>query len=171
MSELKRDVVFGRIPSERYQELIDFGWETGESAARSLAARLKTTLPSEMAQKLNLSILSEDWEEGRSSVKVYSEYEDRFGRITLHPNIIREGLERLNKKGFCFVENYEAARELFLAHEIFHFMECRELGLTSRKKEIVTLKIGRLKICSGVRALGEIAAHAFTRVLIGVNVG
>lgn len=171
MFELKRDAIFSRIPPERYEELISFGWHTGEAAAQEFIKKTGTSIPSEMASRLNLQVKSENWDSGQSNVRVYSEYEDKIGRITLHPNVISAGMKAAESHGFDQVKTYAAARELFLAHEIFHYLECRELGLTFQKKKIVTFRLGPVKITSGMRALSEIAAHAFTKTLYELNHG
>lgn len=171
MSELKRDAVFSRIPPDLYGELIDFGWHIGESTAKVYVQKLGTTVPSQMAKKFNLSVKSEDWEPGRSNVKIYSEYDDKLLQILLHPNIIKVGIEKAKASGVDQVQNYAVARELFLAHEIFHHLECREIGLTSKKRQIVTFQIGPFSLKSGLRSLCEIAAHAFTRTLYDMNEG
>ena len=49
-------------------------------------------------------------------------------------------------------------------NEYYHFLECNEIGLTSRDYSVPMLRLGRLKIGStGIRALSEIGAHAFAR--------
>lgn len=171
MSELKRDAVFSRIPPERYDEMISFSWQTGESAARDYTKKTGSSIPSEMAKRMKLKIKSENWEQGHGNVRVYSEYEDKFNLITLHPNVISAGIQKARSHGLNQVKSYAAARELFIAHEIFHHLECRKLGLTSRKMEITTFQFGPVKIKSGIRALCEIAAHAFTRTLYDMNNG
>ena len=50
MAELKRDVVFRKIPPEQYDELISFAWGKGEKAARDYTEKLGTSIPSEMAK-------------------------------------------------------------------------------------------------------------------------
>lgn len=171
MSELKRDVVFNKIPPERYDELISLAWQIGEGAAREYTRKTGTSIPSEMTKRLKIKTRSENWVQGRGNVRVYSEYEDKFSLITLHPNVISAGIKKAKTHGFNQIQSYAAARELFLAHEIFHYLECRELGLTSQKAEISTFQLGPVKMKSGIRALCEIAAHAFTRTLYDVNSG
>lgn len=171
MFELKRDVVFNKIPSEMYDELINFGWQTGEDAAYEYSQKTGTSVPSKMTDKLNINVKNEDWQKGKSNVKVYSEYEDKPNLITLHPNVISEAIEKAKSNGFNQIQNYDAAKEIFLGHEIFHYLECKKIGLTSKKRIVTTLKLGPIKITSGIRALCEIAAHSFTKTLYYMNNG
>jgi hypothetical protein len=167
--ELKRDIIYGKIPPKLYNEIIDTAWQSGVDAATMCAQELDTSMPSEILKLLKLKLKIEDWVEGNSKVKVFSEYEDNDLTITLHPNIIDYGVKRANESGFEQVKDYDEAKELFIAHEIYHHLECRRLGLTSKKIKIHTFKLGPIKIESGIRAMCEIAAHAFSITLYNMN--
>lgn len=169
MAELKRDVVFRKIPPEQYDELISFAWGKGEKAARDYTEKLGTSIPSEMAKKLGIHVAWKNWTPGKSNVRVYSEYEDNSETITLYENIIRSGIKKAVEHGYDRIKTFSAAKELFIAHEIYHQLECRHLGLASKERKVVTLKIGPLQRTSGLRSLCEIGAHAFSKTLMEDN--
>lgn len=166
--ELKSDVLFHKIPENKYFEFIDFAWGIGIETAKKYINRLSTNVPSEMIEKLGISIL--ETEKGFSSpeYKIYSEYYSNLKKITLYKKNIINEFEQLSNKNITDIKDYSRMRELFIAHEIFHHIECHDIGLTLKKKKVVTFKIGPFKLTSGVRALSEIGAHAFTKEIINL---
>ena len=55
------------------------------------------------------------------------------------------------------------AQNLILMHEFFHVLETTRLGLTSKEYTVPLFTIGPFKLGkTGIHALSEIAAHAFT---------
>lgn len=169
MMELKRDSVFRKIASDRYDELIAFAWERGEISAIKYIEKLSTTIPSEMIAKLNITIMCKNWEKGKSKIQFYSEYADKPTTITLYENSIGEAIESAMSHGYNQITSLMAAKEVFLSHELYHYIECRDIGLASKEHKVVMLKAGPFQLTSGIRALCEIGAHAFSKFLLKKN--
>jgi hypothetical protein len=169
MWELQHDILYDKIPPNRYYQLIDFAWNVGRETAREYGEKYQTSVPSQLAAELKLSVL--EIEEGLvlPEYQIYSEYFSNLKRIVLHKNTIAEEVKRSKGKGRVHCENYEQIRELFIAHEVYHHIECHHQGVTSQKQKIVSFKIGPLQLTSGVRALCEIGAHSFTKALLQIE--
>ena len=61
------------------------------------------------------------------------------------------------------------AQNLILMHEFFHVLETTRLGLTSKEYTVPLITIGPCKLGkTGIHALSEIAAHAFTNTYYGL---
>jgi len=169
MMELKRDSVFKKIAPDRYDELIAFAWERGETNAIKYMDKLSTSIPSEMINKLHINVILKKWEKGASNIQFYSEYADKPTTITLYENSIAEALGNAISHGNNQVTSVVAAKEIFLAHELYHHIECRDIGLASKERKVFMLKWGPFKLTSGIRALCEIGAHAFSKFLLEKN--
>lgn len=169
MMELKRDSVFRKIAPDRYDELIAFAWRRGETAAIKYMEKLATSIPSVMAAKLNIKVIGSKWEKGGGNILFYSEYADKTATITLYENSIAGAMESAVSRGYTQVTSLAAAKEIFLAHELYHYIECRDIDLGSRERKVVMLKLGPFKLTSGIRALCEIGAHAFAKFLLEKN--
>ena len=167
MWELRSDTLFDKIPKEQYKELIDFAWQIGIETAKSYTEVLKTSIPSEMVKKLGLKVVEVDKKFGIPEYRIYSEYYSNLKKIVLYSTVIDEAFQKIDEKYKESILDYSMMKELFLAHEIYHHLECHNIGLTSKKKKITTFQLGPIKITSGIRALCEIGAHSFTKTLIG----
>ena len=61
------------------------------------------------------------------------------------------------------------AQNLILMHEFFHVLETTRLGLTSKEYTVPLFTIGHFQLGkTGIHALSEIAAHAFTNTYYGL---
>lgn len=168
LRELKNDLIYSKIPSDLYKELIDFAWETGCKKAKDCIIESNTTVPTDIVKKLNITVIDMDNSFAAVEYRILSEYYSNSRKIVLYKNAIMNEILKWEDKVFFECKDYSIIREIFIAHEIFHHLECYEIGLTSKKKKIRTLKIGPLEITSGIRALSEIGAHGFTKTLLNL---
>lgn len=166
MYELKNDIVFDKIPKDKYEEYIDFAYERGRKTGEEFVKKLGTNIPSEMAEKLGLLIEEKNMGMRAEEYRVFSEYYSKMNKIFLYKDSIQKEFNKLKEKGLTDLEDYKKIREIFIAHEIYHHLECHEIGLTSREKKVVVFKMGPIKITSGVRSLCEVGAHSFTKYMI-----
>ena len=165
--ELKHDILFEKIPRNDYDELIEFAWKTGFETAQKYSEKWLTASPLVLADRLNLTVLElKDGGYISEHYRVFSEYFSNMYRVVLYQNTIKAEIPKLISIGHADFADYEILKGLFVAHEIFHHIECHEQGLTSARKKIVTFKCGPVVIKSGIRALCEIGAHSFTRTLM-----
>lgn len=154
--ELTYDPCYARIPEADRPLLVEQAWRRGADAARMIYERFggetdffKITA----ASGLTCKQIDKDYIAGNQ--RYFSDYISGQSLINLYLGSIHLWAEQ---NGLTL----EAAQNLILSHEFFHFLECTELGLTSRIYQVPMIKIGPLKIGrTGLRALSEIGAHAF----------
>lgn len=163
--EMRRDIEYRHIPEESKQIFVDYAWEKGRETAVRIAKKYPGKIPSEIAAALNLKVT-----EARVGNKVYSEYYSNRKQIVLNPDSIQKGFYEENE-GHLKTHDYEVLKQLFIAHELFHHLECYdpEVGITFREKKVCVFKIGPIQLKSGLRCLSEIAAHSFTKQLLNID--
>ncbi len=169
LHELQNDLLFARIPPERYPQLIEGAWQTGRETAWRYIRQYGTCDPEELAVRLGLTLAEQEQGWVAPEYRICSEYYSNPRRIILYRDTIRGELEKLKAKGIGRYEDYAAIRPLFIAHELFHHIECHDIGLTSRRDKLTVFRWGPFRLTSGIKALSEIGAHGFTKTLLNLE--
>lgn len=165
MEELKRDILYKKIPESDIQAICTKAWETGTTAAENV---LKEYAAKSIRDVISLSKLELEWNPKDSvagNVRYFSEYYSGQNKIIVYQKSVQ-----LWAKENKFSE--KEAVDLILSHEYYHFLECTKLGLTSKQYMVPTLQLGKFVIMkSGIKALSEIGAHGFSRRFFELTVG
>ena len=154
--ELSYDYCYGKIPEKDRASIVQAAWDKGAAAARSLfeEAGGETDFFAIAASRgLECKHVDKDYVLGNQ--RYFSDYLSGRKRIRLFTKSIALWAKQnqLSQK---------AAENLILSHEFFHFLECSQIGLTSRDYQVPMLILGSLRLGrTGIRALSEIGAHAF----------
>lgn len=167
--ELQHDLLFSKIPEDHYTQLINLAWKIGRDAAWKYSVQYSTHSPEQLIQKLSLTLTEKEQGFVDPQYRVCSEYYSNPCQIILYTDTIGAELGRLWAQGFNKYQDYAAIRPLFIAHEIFHHIECHDIGLTSKKEKLTVFKWGPFRLTSGIRALSEIGAHGFTKELLNLE--
>jgi len=156
--ELSYDFCYGKIPPEDRGGIIEKAWEKGQKAARTVFEKYNgNTDFFTIAKESGLKCVIEDKDYIVGNRRYFSDYLSGKKTISLYRKSIALWAEQN-----CL--ELDDAINLILGHEYFHFLECTEIGLTSREYQVPMLIIGPIKIGrTGIRALSEIGAHAFAR--------
>lgn len=154
--ELKRDRYFDKIPYQDLSSIID----EATSIGKDWAIRIKEMYPEKsfhhIAKEHGLKLIEEDKELIIGNVIFYSEFYSGKKEILIYKKAVEGWAVALGKP-------YEECKELFIAHEFFHYLECEKIGLLSNKYKVTIFKIADFKWKSGVKALSEIGAHSFVK--------
>jgi hypothetical protein len=169
MFELQNDPLFSKIPSENYRQLINKAWSIGSSTACKYSQQYGTRIPEKLVERLGLVLTEKEQGFVAPQYRICSEYYSNLRQIILYQDTIKGELEKLQAKGFTKYKDYTEIRSLFIAHEIFHHIECHDIGLTSKTDKLIIFKLGPWRITSGIRALSEIGAHGFTKTLLNLE--
>lgn len=154
--ELKRDLLYRKIPEEMRAPIADRAWQTGVDAAQELLKKYPKESIYDVAKSEGLTVDHRKVDKISGNVRYFSEYYS--GRKTIF--IYDDSVQHWAKANGLPTA---AAEELILAHEMFHHLECTRLGKTSAQYTVPQLQIGRFSLGrSGVRALSEIGAHGFS---------
>lgn len=154
--ELKRDLLYHKIPPHHLEAIADRAWETGVAAAQAALEEHPGKSIYAVAAAEGLTVERRDVDKVSGNVRYFSEYYSGRKTIFLYDASVRKWAEsnRLTR---------DAAEELILSHEIFHHYECTRLGPTSRQYTVPQIELGPIKLGSaGIRALSEIGAHGFS---------
>ena len=148
--ELSWDRFAARIPEEDKERVIDLAWSKGERAAHMVFEESNGQSDFfKICKDAGMTIIKKDMDCVYGNHRYFSDYVSGTKEITLWAK--QNQLE------------LHDAQNLILVHEFFHVLETTRLGLTSKEYTVPLFTIGPFKLGkTGIHALSEIAAHAFT---------
>lgn len=155
--ELRRDILYDKIPKKDREIICDMSWSRGERAAHDILEKYPGMKIQEIAEKEGLKFQSVEEEKVNAVLQTFGEYSVRENKMIIYQGSVKKWA-KANSLSF------EEAQEMVSAHEFYHFLECRKIGETSKLYIVPVLQIGKMVLIkSGVRALSEIGAHGFAR--------
>jgi len=161
--ELKRDVLYRKIPIQDIGRIADNAWNTGVREAQRCLTKYPGLDIRQMIEQEQLTIQTEVKDNISGKQRYFSEYYSGRKTIILYSLSIGKWAESNSL-------DYEEAEDLLISHEFYHHLECNVLGLTSKQFKVPTLRIGPLILAkSGILALSEIGAHGFVRTMYEKN--
>ncbi len=154
--ELRRDLLYDKIPVYVRESICRRAWATGILAASRQADRGQMEEIHRLIEKQNLQIEQAETDQVVGGMRFFGEYVEKQKKIILYsPSVCRFAQDRSIP---CAL-----AEELILAHEFYHFLEHACLGRTSEQYTVPSLQWGRLSVGkNGIRALSEIGAYGFS---------
>ena len=163
LKELSWDRFVARIPEEDKEHVIDLAWSKGERAAHMVFEESNGQSDFfKICKDAGMTIIKKDIDCVYGNQRYFSDYVSGTKEITLYEQSC-ELWAKQNQIGL------HEAQNLILMHEFFHVLETTQLGLTSKEYTVPLITIGPLKLGkTGIHALSEIAAHAFTNTYYGL---
>lgn len=161
--ELSWDRFAARIPEEDKERVIDLAWSKGERAAHMVFEESNGQSDFlQICKDAGLTIIKKDIDCVYGNQRYFSDYVSGTKEITLYEQSCALWAKQNQ------LEVHEA-QNLILMHEFFHVLETTRLGLTSKEYLVPLFTIGPFKLGkTGIHALSEIAAHAFTNTYYGL---
>lgn len=154
--ELKRDILYRRIPAEERTAICDTAWDIGVRTAKTILKKSKNDIRGIIASH-KLDIKWEDTDKVVGNIRFFGEYLVNKNLIVMYTQSIAKWAKENG------ISNRQA-QDLILAHEFFHFLEVSKIGSVSDQYSIPVLKIGsRVLLYGSIKALSEIGAHGFSR--------
>jgi hypothetical protein len=155
--ELEMDPCYGKIPAEDRDRIAEQAWKKGEQAANDLFKTQGGKDFLSITRESGLTVKKRDRDFVAGGQRYFSDYIS--GRKLI--NLYMKSVDMWARKNHL---TESRAVDMILSHEYFHFLECTSIGLTSREYQVPMIIAGRFRIGhTGIRALSEIGAHAFTR--------
>lgn len=164
LAELRRDVLFERIPREDRSMIIDTSWKIGEEEARKLIMQYDGQIDIyEIAVNTGLKILREEKEKISANLRYFSELICKRKANTYLVILYTVSIEKWAVSNNI---SYERSEELIIYHEYFHYLEQVKLGDISTRYRVPIIKFGKVILYeAGIHSMSEIAAHGFTHTL------
>ena len=161
--ELLWDRFAARIPEEDRERIVDLAWSKGERAAHMVFEEAHGQSDFfQICKDAGLTIIKKDIDCVYGNQRYFSDYVSGTKEITLYEQSCALWAKQNQ------LEVHEA-QNLILMHEFFHVLETTRLGLTSKEYLVPLFTIGPFKLGkTGIHALSEIAAHAFTNTYYGL---
>ena len=162
--DLRSDVVFNKIPADRYRYYLESALAAGEHEAIPL-------LGQNIRQLCNDNQIEICLEQGDGlffSVQFRAKFEysqkKSIRRVTLYEPSLKSLQISCARAGLDFSLN--KIIDIHLAHEFFHFLEySRQQPVGSQLEKICNFSLGPIRSYSTVSATSEIAAHRFCQLL------
>ena len=163
LKELSWDRYVMRIPEEDKKRIVDLAWSKGECAAHMVFEESNGQSDFfQICKDAGMTIIKKDIDCVYGNQRYFSDYVSGTKEITLYEQSCALWAKQNQ------LDLYEA-QNLILMHEFFHVLETTRLGLTSKEYTVPLFTIGPFKLGkTGIHALSEIAAHAFTNTYYGL---
>ena len=163
LKELSWDRYVMRIPEEDKERIVDLAWSKGERAAHMVFEESNGQSDFfQICKDAGMTIIKKDIDCVYGNQRYFSDYVSGAKEITLYEQSCALWAKQNQ------LDLYEA-QNLILMHEFFHVLETTRLGLTSKEYTVPLFAIGPFKFGkTGIHALSEIAAHAFTNTYYGL---
>ena len=158
LRELEADPCYEKIPPKERRRIASQAWNIGKLAARDEYQKTMGSYDFRgIFERCGVSVETRNVDYVVGKQRYFSDYLSGKNRVTLYEKSIRLWAEENALE-------YGDACNLILSHEYFHYLECHELGLTSRIFQVPMLRVGKISLGrTGIHALSEIGAHAFAR--------
>ena len=163
LKELSWDRYVMRIPEEDKKRIVDLAWSKGECAAHMVFEESNGQSDFfQICKDAGMTIIKKDIDCVYGNQRYFSDYVSGTKEITLY----KQSCALWAKQNQL---DLHEAQNLILMHEFFHVLETTRLGLTSKEYTVPLFTIGPFKLGkTGIHALSEIAAHAFTNTYYGL---
>lgn len=161
--ELLWDRFVARIPEQDKERIVDLAWSKGERAAHMVFEESNGQSDFfQICKDAGMTIIKKDIDCVYGNQRYFSDYVSGTKEITLY----EKSCALWAKQNQLEVHD---AQNLILMHEFFHVLETTRLGLTGKEYTVPLITIGPFKLGkTGIHALSEIAAHAFTNTYYGL---
>lgn len=148
------DPFYSRIPKYLRADVFERAVVIGEEAAENYLSINQNILSHYNENKISIIEIDSDYI--LAGVRYFSIYSSAKKEVTL----FKRGLEKWSDANRI---SYPMTKELFLAHEFFHFLEYEKMGLTSKIIKIPSLSLfGFSLMRTGVKSLSEVGAESFS---------
>lgn len=164
---LKNDLLFHKIPKNKYLYYIESSLKIGKEKAKKLKAYTVEQLC--QMNHIDISYAIQNGKFYGIRFRANIELGEGQRRITLY----KDSLEEITKAGKILLDSeltLEDVIQIHLAHELFHFYEYIDKQPTNERLDSITrLEIGPIKLHATIMSTCEIAAHAFAKELLQLN--
>lgn len=168
-AELKNDLLFQKIPKDKINYYVNESLNFGKNKAKQYLTKDLKRLCEDNGVKIEIVNKSGNF----YGVKFRAEisFSKKENIIKIYESSLIDLMNTCNKVA-CFKEklSYEDVFNMHLAHEFYHFLEYKENKQTNELLDKITLmNFGFFKRKSSIIKCSEIAAHSFSKEILGAK--
>lgn len=168
LAELREDEYYEKIPEEKISYYVEESIKIGLETAKNLLEDYNTIDLEKICQDKDVKIELDTDEYGFELIKLRGKYDnEKEKKIILYDKSIKRIEAKFKEIKLDNFLDYNKIKEIQLAHELFHFLEEEEIGVTSERLELLTVRhIGLIKRNYPISKTCDIAAHIFVKELL-----
>lgn len=167
LCDLSNDLLYHKIPKEKLSYYISESLMIGKRIANQWKGQSIRKLCEE--KNIQIKYIKESKKTYGVSFRTQIEMDKRQTTIFIYEGSIRE---LAKNSGFNKQKplTYEDALDIHLSHEFFHYLEySRNEFVSEQLEQIITIKLPFFTKKAHINRCSEIAAHAFTKELLGLE--
>ncbi|MEM1485775.1 hypothetical protein V6615_13030 [Oscillospiraceae bacterium PP1C4] len=167
---LRKEPLIGKITPEQQTEFTIKARQSGVSIARQLKELHNGVSPAELAELaglLGVKINRIPSSDGGNYTMFACFHEP--DQIFIYQATVENTEHMIEIQGLSDLLEHVRVEDVLIAHELYHFFECRHPDLYTNQRVLTLWKIGKLIYTSRVSCLHEIAAMSFTQELLGLS--
>ncbi|WP_461207361.1 hypothetical protein [Clostridium sp. DL1XJH146] len=164
LCELSNDLLFHKIPKEKYMYYIKNSLKCGEEFAEKYCGQNIR----ELYKKNGIIIKYSEEKNSYCGVqfRAHVVIDKKETIVTMYTKSLNEFSDNSSYQGNDYI-SYDTALDMHLCHEFYHFIEHKEEFTISEKlDEIVTIKLPFFTRKAHINRCSEIAAHAFAKKML-----
>ncbi len=167
MAELMEDNSFKKIPKTKVDYFIDESIKIGIETALNFMKRYNSL--EEICEDKKIQVEVDTTEYDFEMVKLRGKYKEDKEKIILYEKSIKRMEQAYSGLGIKFL-NYNNIYRILLAHELFHYMESKEIGNTYEKlDEVNVFRLGPIKKSYPIIKTSDIGANIFAKKFLNLS--
>ena len=171
LAELKEDNLFSKINEEFISNYLGKSMNIGIMAAENLRSQYKDNNIREICRDKGIKINLIEGSQKLKFVRIRAEYFHHKRQLNIYVNSIRNMKEQFQSLDMGIDIEKLNIIDIHIAHELFHFLEYEEIGLTNERLESVDISnVFNKKRVSTVLKTREIAAHMFCKKILNLDI-
>ncbi len=166
LAELREDLYYKKISEEKIRYYINESIKIGQEAANNILNKYQGSSLIEICEEKKLKLDKPDEEYDFEIVKLRGEYDSDENSIILYDLSIKKLEKALNDAKVGLELSYDEIKEIQIAHELYHYLEDTEIGVTYKKLEDVRIFLTKKY---PIKKTSDIAAHIFCKELLKLS--
>lgn len=165
--ELSFDLLYHKIPQGKHQYYIDRSIEEGKRIVQHYRYRSIKELYEE--NKIQIKLSNHQTSYFGVKFRAQFHFNKKGSSVTLYQNSLSE-LSAMASQEINGVLTYQRALDMHLCHEFFHYHEAMAgESVAASLDSIITMKLPLFARKAKITRCSEIAAHAFTKEMLGLG--
>ncbi|WP_066500963.1 hypothetical protein [Abyssisolibacter fermentans] len=171
LAELKEDNIYRKIPHNMQKLYVSESMKIGVGTANLIKEKYNDADIKSICSDKGITIKFIDKIPKLKFIKIRADYSHQEKCLNIYNSSIEEMYKQFNKIDMGFKLNVDDIINIHIAHELYHYLEYEEIGLTNEILPKITLfKFGSIERKSTVVKTREIAAHMFCRKMLNLSV-